>query len=149
MKLELQRERVHLLWPEMMPILDAGFREFDPMQDLPLDIDRDVYEALEEGESLRIYTARLDGELVGYAVFVVMRPPRRRYLTLAQQDVVHVIHPHRTRVTKRLISFSERALADEGVKLVYHSSSMGSRFGRLLELMGYRPIAQLHAKVLF
>ena len=141
--MKLQRERVHGLWEESAQILAAGFSQFDPFPDMPLDIDRALYESMEDTGCLRVYTARIEERLVGYAVFVVSSDPRRRYWLEAQQNVVHASE---VRVTPALVRHAEKALSAEGVKVVYHSSPMGCRFARLLEILGYKPIAQVHAK---
>lgn len=147
MSYQLQRERVHGLWDESAELLQAGFVEHDPDPDLPLDVDRKLYEALEEAGTLRVYTARLEGRLVGYAVFTVAPSMRRRYLKTANQDLVHVEPPVRGRVTAALLRHAEKALAADGVELVYHSTpENGSRFGRLLEILGYRPVGRTYAK---
>lgn len=147
MSLELQREPVDASkWPESLPMLFDGFEEFDPHPELGLDLDLEFYETLERLGRLRAYTARLDARLIGYAIFVVARSPRRRYLTQAQQDTIHVLKEHRPRVTPALVLFAERALRAEGVKLVYHSCPVGSRFGTMLERLGYPAVAQVHAK---
>lgn len=144
--MKIQRERVHDLWEESAELMAAGAARFDPYPDLPFDIDRPLYEALEAGGRLRVYTARMDGKLVGYAAFVIGYAPRRRYLLEAHQNVVHAAESVQASVTPALVRHAEQALGAEGVKMVYHSSPMGCRFARLLEIMGYRPIAQVHVK---
>lgn len=146
--MKIERERVHGLWEESAPLVAAGFKAFDPFPEIPLEVDRAVYEQLEDAGALRVYTAREGAELVGYVVFMVMVPPRRRQILIAQQDILHTsskVGPH---VAMGLVRHAERALADEGVNLVYHSSPIGGKFGQLLEMLHYRPIMQVHAKVL-
>jgi len=143
---KIQRERVHGLWDESTDLMAAGAAQFDPWPDLPFDINRRLYETIEEAGCLRVYTARIDGKLVGYAAFVVGTAPRRQYLLEAQQNVVHAEEAVKARVTPALVRHAEKALGAEGVKMVYHSSPMGCRFARLLEILGYKPIAQIHAK---
>ena len=144
--MKIQRERVHGLWQESAELMAAGAAQFDPYPDLPFDIDQKLYEAIEDAGRLRVYTARIDGRLVGYAAFVVGYAPRRRYLLEAQQNVVHAAEDVKARVTPALVRHAEKALGAEGVKMVYHSSPMGCRFARLLEILGYQPIAQVHVK---
>lgn len=146
MTVQIQRERVHGLWEESAALMAEGAAQFDPYPDLPFDIDRALYEAIEDAGRLRVYTARIEGRLVGYAAFVVGAAPRRKYLLEAQQNVVHADKATAARVTANLVRFAEHALGAEGVKVVYHSSPMGCRFARLLEILGYSPIAQVHAK---
>lgn len=146
---QLQRERVHDLWDESAELLQAGFQEHDPDPGMPLEVDRALYEVLEDAGTLRVYTARQDGRLVGYAVFTVAPSMRRRYLKVATQDLVHVETAIRGRLTAALLRHAERALKTDGVQMIYHSAPVnGFRFGRLLEILGYRQIATVHAKLL-
>lgn len=145
----LQRERVHDLWEESRPLLESGFAEFDPHPEIPLEVNELIYERMEDAGLLRVYTARAEGKLVGYAVFMLAPSARRSSLSQAQQDVIHVEPQHRRRVTAALVRHSENALRAENVKLLYHSAPIkGSRFGRLLEILGYQPVAQMYEKVL-
>lgn len=156
--MKVAREPVHGLWPELLPMLEVGFKQFDPFPELPLDVDQAMYEALEDVGMLRVYTAREDlrpdnkgaelGNLVGYAVFMVAPSVRRRGTRVASQDVLHTaaqVGPH---VTMALVKHAEAALRAEGVNLVYHSSPIGGKFGQLLEMLHYAPTAQSHVKKL-
>lgn len=144
--LQLARELVHGLWEEAAQLLATGWEAYEPFPDLPMEVDRKLYETLEDLGKLRVYTARRRGELQGYAVFIIGASPRRRYLVQAQQDVIHAADPS---VTPALIRYSERALRDDNVQLIYHSTPIkGSRFGKLLEILGYGQIGQVYAKLL-
>lgn len=139
----LQREPMTTaLFDEARLLIETHFARFDPFPELPLDVDVAGYEALEDAGCLRIYTARTD-HLRGYAVFMLSRSLRRRYLWQAQQDMLHAESPM---VTRALLKYAEEALREDGVRLIYQSGPMG--FGRLLELFGYREFSRLHAKTL-
>lgn len=148
--IQIQREVLTAeLIEEGMPMLEAGFLEYDPHPHIPLEIAGDVYLALEGAGKLRVYTARIEGRLVGYAVFIVACSPRRKAVLQAQQDLVHAAKDTAPRVTPRLLRFAEKALRDDGVRLLYHSIPInGCGLGRLLEILGYQPIAQVYAKLL-
>lgn len=143
------RERVHDLWDEAAVLLAQGFAEFDPHPEIPLDVNRRVYEELEDAGLLRVYTARANGELVGYAVFTLVFSIRRMTLLQAQQDLIHVDRAYRGRTTAALLRYAEKALRADNVKLLYHSTPIkGSGLSRLLEILGYQQIAQVYEKVL-
>lgn len=134
------------LLAECRPMLLAGFKEFEHLADeLPADPDEEAYERLEAAGILRVYTARADGEIVGYAAFLVARSLRRRYMTIATQDLIHAKPEHRRYVTVALLRHAERELAAEGVQMLYHPCPIGP-LGRLLELMGYSSTAQTLVK---
>lgn len=139
MRLALQRERVHDLWEEAKPILEAGIRAHDPMPEVALEIDRELYQQLEAYGALRVYTARRAGQLQGYAIFVLAPSPRRRGVLQASQDALHAGRSgHEPRTVLALLHYAEEALREEGVKLVYHSAPARHAFGRLLQRLGYR-----------
>lgn len=143
----LQRELMsEALFAEAEPLVQASFKRFDPFPDLPLDIDLEGYIAAEQSDVLRVYTARENGILLGYAVFIVAPSLRRRYLIQANQEMVHAVPERQRQVTPRLLKYAEKALRDEGIGLVYHSGPAGSKFSHLLELFGYPIVATMHAK---
>jgi len=146
-KLVFARESVALLWSEMEALIERGFQAFDPFPEIPLEVNRQAYEQLDTLGVFRLYTARDAGTLVGYASFILAPSLRRRQIG-AQQDVLHTIEQGAVWISRGLIRHCEKELGAEGVNVVYHSSPMGSRFARLLEVEGYPPIVQVNAKVL-
>lgn len=149
MTMRLQPEPVHELWQEAEPLLKAAFEAYEPMPELPLEIDRECYERIEQIGLLRVYTARAaSGALLGYAVFILGPSVRRRGLWQAQQDVLHTAPGAGARVSVALIGYAEERLREDGVKLVYHSAPRGHALGRLLERLGYRPTWEAYVKQL-
>lgn len=145
--MNLQREPMtEGLFAEAEPLVRHSFDRFDPFPDLPLDIDVRGYVAMEAVGALRIYTARENGVLLGYAVFIVAKSLRRKYLVQAQQDMVHAVLERQRQVTPRLLKYAEKALREEGIGLLFHTSPIGSKFGQLLTVFDYPTVAALHAK---
>lgn len=138
------------LWQEAQPLIERGFRDLDPFQEVPLDVNVKAYEQLQKLGVLRIYTARVhpSGRLIGYAVFMVAPSIRRRYLIQANQDVLHVDASYQRQAAVALLKYSEICLQTEGVGLIYQSCPIGSRFGALLEKFGYQPALQTYAKLM-
>lgn len=116
--------------------------------DIDLDIDWPKYEAAEAGGGLRVYTARVAGDLVGYAVlFVAFNPHYKRSLQ-AVQDVLWVAPEYRYgRIGYCLIRFCEKELKAEGVQPVYqHVKQSHPALGRLLTAMGYELVDLIYSK---
>lgn len=136
-----QRERVAEVWDEMQPLLVAHWDEIAHYHDIPLNIDREGYEAVERAGALRIFTVRADGQLVGYAVFVVRRNMHYLDSLQAVQDVLF-LHPawRRANVGRELIEFADEMLRRDGVQVVYQHVKLAYDFGPLLERMGYERI---------
>lgn len=134
-----RRERAHELWGEIPDLLLAHWEEIATWRDIPLDPDVEGYCKLEDAGVLRCYSARVMGELVGYAVFLVGPNPHYRNSIQARADVIFV-HPdyRHGRVGLRLIQFADRELAAEGVQVVHHHvKNAHPALGQLLERMGY------------
>lgn len=118
--LTFQRERSADLWAEIMPLLIEHKAEIAHYADIELDPDQLAYNACEMMGMLRCYTARLNGELIGYACFFVKHNMHYQQSLQAVQDVLFVTKPHRHgRVGYKLIKYSEEQLQFEGVQVVY------------------------------
>lgn len=106
---------------EVEPLLLEHWRELATYPDLPLAPDWGFYDRLDSVDMLRIYTARVDGALVGYAVFFVK--PHVHYATSpawAFNDIVW-LHPkfRNWGVGRQIAEFWERDLRDQGVAVVH------------------------------
>lgn len=144
----LQRERAHTLWPEIMPLLIEHKEEIAHYQDIELDPDIDAYNTCDMMGMLRCYTARLNGELVGYACFFVKQNMHYQGSMQAVQDVLFVTKPHRHgRVGYKLIRFSEEELRKEGCQVCYqHLKCNRPETIALFHKMGYEDIDLIVAK---
>lgn len=139
--LTFQRERPHELLDEARPLFEAHYKEIAHYQDIPLDIDEAAYLHMEEAGALRCYTARYNGELVGYCVFLVQQNKRYRSSLQALQDIFYVDKGRRgALIGKRLIEFTEAQLTAEGVQVIYHHAKVDSQAERFLGAMGYTAI---------
>jgi GNAT superfamily N-acetyltransferase len=142
-----QTERVSELWDEMYPLLEAHWEEIAHYKDIPLEPDVTAYAALEEAGALRCYTVRDADKLIGYAVFFVRRGMHYSGSLQAIQDVLFLLPEYRRGGTgPRLIRYSERQLAAEGVQAVYHHCKITNRVGGLLVRLGYELIDEVYGK---
>lgn len=146
------RERVRDLWDEVLPLMAAHLAERDAAGDLPpLDVDQVQYEVLDALGKHRVYTAREDGLLVGYASFVVHTHLHHRTDVRAVHDGLYVLPSHRGGMGgAALIAYADRMLRAEGIGTVHQVAAVGSALGRALECLGHLPyettyIKRLHA----
>lgn len=134
-----QRERIWDLWDELQPLFVKHYDEVATFHDIPLEPDQARYFAAEDHGQLRCYTVRVDGQLAGYAVFVV--GPHLHYATSKQavQDLVFVLPEHRRgRLGLTTLKFTDSALATEGVDVIHHHVKVKHpALRRLLEYLGY------------
>ncbi|HXF44847.1 MAG TPA: GNAT family N-acetyltransferase [Burkholderiaceae bacterium] len=144
----LARERAPDLWPEIMPLLQAHYREIATFQDIALDPDVDAYNTAEAAGLLRCFTARRGGVIVGYAIFLVRTSVHYRQSLQAVEDVLFVDPRYRgTLIGWRLVRYAERALAAEGVQVVSHHVKLTHpALGQLLARLGYMPIETIYVK---
>ena len=130
-------------------LLRQHWREVAHFTDIPLDPDWDAYQGVENVGRLRIFTVRIDDELVGYAAYFINRNPHYRSSLQAVQDVLFLAPEHRKfRIGYRLIMFADTHLAAEGVQAVYQHSKVKKELdmGPLLARQGYELIDTLWAK---
>jgi GNAT superfamily N-acetyltransferase len=130
-----------------MPIFEAHYKEVAHYQDIPLDINEAAYMHLEESGLLRCFTARYNGDLVGYCVFIVKRNPRYQTSLQANQDILYVDKSRRGALFgKRLLDYCHERLKAEGVQVVYQHTKAARTEGRFMELMGYELVDYIYAK---
>jgi GNAT superfamily N-acetyltransferase len=133
------REPFASFFEEAKPLLVQHFEEISAFQDIPLDPNIERYLEMDGEGLLRIYTARQDGLLIGYAVFCMAYNLHYRSSLQAHQDVLFV-HPsfRNFRNAYRLIKHTEIALREEGVQIVTHHSKLAHpALHAILHLMGY------------
>ena len=125
-------------WEEVAP----GLGEADPPVDL--------YVRLTDMGVLRIFTARDNGALVGYALFWVKRDLHQRKLTSAILDALWVEPKYRrTRdlVAPSLLALVEEVLRKEGVDRIYAEGPVGATsFHSLLRKRAYTDLGRSHYK---
>lgn len=145
--LTFQRERAHELLDEARPLFEAHYAEIAHYQDIPLDINEAAYMHLEESGLLRCFTARYNGDLVGYCVFLVRQNLRYSSSIQANQDILFVDKSRRgALIGKRLLAFCEERLKAEGVQVVYQHAKINSTVGPFFEAVGYEAIDMIYGK---
>lgn len=146
MSVTFQRERAHDVIPDLQPLLTRHWEEIAHFKDIPLQPDFDAYRALEDRDSLRVFTARKEGALLGYAIFIVAT--NIHYATRqAVQDVLFLAPEYRKgRVGLGLIQFGDDELAKEGVTAIYHHVKAAHDFGPLLRSIGYDLVDYIYGK---
>jgi GNAT superfamily N-acetyltransferase len=112
-------------------------------------IDWDSYFGLEEAGFLKFFTARKEGILVGYFVVLVSQPFTTKGHLVASYDAVYVHKDYRkSMVARRLFSFVETCIKEDGIYRVVASSSKKNPIGAFLNRLGYNEIETKYEKVL-
>jgi GNAT superfamily N-acetyltransferase len=134
---------------EALPLLHAHWLEVANYRAaIPLDVDWEFYEKLESQGKLLCITARIDGELVGYSVFLVIRHPHYVSTVFAANDVIFVREDLRnSRLGLSLIRVSEREAKAAGArKITWHVKDNG--VPELLGRLGYNLDERIMGKLL-
>lgn len=139
-----QREAVADVIEDIQPLLIAHWREIAHYPDIPLDPDYDFYLS---HPGVRVYTARKEGIIVGYGIFIVARNKHYKGSLQAVQDILYVDSVRRgSTVGYRLLKFIHDQLKTEGVDVVYQHVKQAHNFGPLLIHMGYEPIETIYGR---
>lgn len=110
------RERIIEVFGEIKPLLEMHWVEIAHYPDIALDPDYDHYVQAERKDMLRIFTARLGHELIGYAIYFVMPGLHYRKSLQAQQDILFLLPQHRKgRLGLRLIRHADEQLDRKSV----------------------------------
>lgn len=147
--LTIQRESIDQVIDQIPALLEQHWREIAHFPDIPLDVDWGGYRAAENAGALRIFTARRDGTLVGYAVHFVRLAPHYRQSLQAVQDVLFVAPEERGGgVGRMLVEHADSALQGEGVVAVFqHVKAAHARaLAPLLQGLGYELVDRVYAK---
>lgn len=129
---------------EAMPLARTHFAEADPFPEMEQANGPRMYLAQDFS---RIFTARDDGRLVGYATFIVHKHPHYADSRQAQQDLVFMSPEVSARpfALVRFLKFCHQQLVDEGVDTILHHSTLRHDMAPILKRLGFEPIQTLHA----
>lgn len=145
-----QVERWRDLRREMLPLLKRHWREVALNHEaVPLDIDDEQYDSLDESGTLHILTVRRQGLLIGYHVAIVSGHLHYKSTLHGITDVYWIAPECRHGVTAmRMFQAVERELAKLGVRKLFTATKLHLDQGPLFERLGYRPVERLYAKLI-
>jgi GNAT superfamily N-acetyltransferase len=107
------------------------------------------YANLDVAGILRIFTARDDGELVGYFVLMVSQSIHYQDHLFANNDVLFVLPDSRAGATGyKLIKFAEDHCREAGVSLMMINTKVHIPFDSLMIGMGFDLIERIYSKFL-
>jgi GNAT superfamily N-acetyltransferase len=143
------REQISDVVNEIKPLLEAHYHEIAHYPDIALKPDYQRYVQAEGTGILRIFTARVDGALIGYGIYFV-HPSMQYSDSLQAQQHLLFVHPdyRKGSVGRRLIHFGDEQLRAEGVQVVIqHTKARADlNLGPLLERMGYELMDHIYVK---
>lgn len=148
MQTTYQQEFLSLVEDEVTPLAALEWEESGhPTETLV--IDWDSYFALEQAGTLKFFTARKKGKLVGYFVVILVSPLTTKGSLIGVYDAVYVHKDYRkSTLAKRMFNFVEGCMKEDGVYRVLASSSSKNPIGNFLNRVGYSEVETKYEKVL-
>lgn len=148
--IDFKQEFIDDVEDEIIALGELHMAEVHHQHDLlPVDFDLNLYRKAEGLGLLKIFTARDDGELIGYVVVVITPDIHSKGNFLASDDGFFVKREYRKHGNGiRLLQFAEACLKEDGFATFYVSSTMMNPIDDLLLRFGYKEIERKYEKVL-
>lgn len=145
-----QQESLVTTKEDARPLLEQHWEEIALNKDtIKLNPDWDAYADLEDAGVLKIFTARLDGQLIGYFVVFVKEHLHYKDHLFAYNDILFLTKEYRKGFTgAKLMKFAEKCLKEDGVSVVIVNTKRHKPFDVLLNWLGYKHIENIYSKVL-
>jgi GNAT superfamily N-acetyltransferase len=134
---------------EIKPLLARHWEEIAVYPDIPLDPDFSFYKKGNDAGLLVIYTARMNGRLIGYAIYVVKAGhPHYMGAGWALSDIILVVPEHRNAgVATALYDLIEPDLKARGVAVMHTTAKTAHpMLAFFLESRGHAMIETGHSK---
>ena len=92
--IEYAKESLFPFWEEAQGLFVEHWKEIAQSKNvIKLEPDTDKFKRLEEFGALEVYTARVNGVLVGYGVFIISNHLHYKSSLTAESDLLY-LHPH-------------------------------------------------------
>jgi GNAT superfamily N-acetyltransferase len=145
-----QQESLVTTKEDARPLLEKHWEEIALNKDtIKLNPDWDAYADLEDAGILKIFTARSDGNLIGYFVVFVRSHIHYKDNLFAYNDILYLDKDYRKGFTgAKLMKFAEKCLKEDGVSVLVVNTKRHKPFDVLLSWLGYKHIENIYSKVL-
>jgi len=148
--ISFQREPVHEVWDEALPIMREHYEEVAKYKDIPLDPNFEAYRHAEENGFFAAFTVRENEVLVGYNSFLIGPSLHYKGSVQASQDVIYLDPKFRGRMLGlRFMNWCDGVLATMGVQVVYQHVKITREelnYGPMLGRIGYEPMDTIWAR---
>lgn len=148
--IEIKQEFLSLIRPEIEPLTKNHWSETESFkEELPVDVDWDMLESLEQAGVLYVFVARVDGFVAGYLSFVKGTHFNYKGATFANDVGFFVDAPYRKfGLGVKLMKFAESVLKNDGIKLVNIHTKVDTPIDSLMIRQGYKQEEKVFTKVL-
>ena len=149
-KVSFQEEKFEDVIEELKPLLTFHWNELANNKDIrPLDVDFDTYVKLSEIGSLRLFTVRNDGVLVGYASFMLANNPHYKTWKYATCDVYYLDPRFRlSGIGTTMFEEIQSWLKSLGVKSVTVQDKINHSHEEFFLRLGFNLVERTYEKIL-
>jgi len=130
-------ESFESLWPHMQGHVLAHWHEVGAFPEHEVDPDIDRAMALQNNGMIVCFTARDDGDLVGYIVDLIQFHPHYKTVKMAICDLHYIAPEYRAKCARGLTKFAEKAEREMGIYARVTRSKRANRAGDFFKAMGY------------
>jgi GNAT superfamily N-acetyltransferase len=148
--MEFALENLARVRREIEPLIKQHYDDIALNKDIiKLNPDWEGYARLDNINALRVYTARKDGELVGYFVVIVSKSLHYRDHLFANNDIIFLAKSARKGLTGvKLIKYAIESLAAEGITKLHINTKAHQPFDAILERLNFEEIERVYSLVL-
>lgn len=145
-----QQELLDTAYYEAKHLIELHWEEVASDKDaIKLNPDWDAYRLLEDRNSLKVFTARDNGALVGYFVAIVGTNIHHKDHVFADNDVLYLHKDYRKGWTGiKLIKFAEDCNRDDGVSVLKINTKVKHNFGPILDRLKFNKVEEVYTKYL-
>lgn len=150
MSITYQQEFLDTVEKDIKPLIQDHWEEIALNKSaIKLNPDWDAYHNLEDNGILKVFTARFDGELIGYFVVLIRNHIHYKDHVFAANDVLFLKQEYRKGLTgAKLMKFAEKCLKEDGVSVLVVNTKRHKPFDKLLEWLGYSHVENVYSKYL-
>ena len=150
MQLSYQQEFLCTVRPDITDLARRDWLEVQHDASITkLDIDWDIYQALEDQGSLCFFTCRDKGKLVGYFSVIIVPNLHSKGNFRVMNDAIFLDKPYRKGLSGvKLIKFAEACLREDGHKTLTINTTECNPIDKLMLRLGYSKIVTSFEKEL-
>jgi GNAT superfamily N-acetyltransferase len=150
MKVEFTQEFLFMIESDLEALAKDHYSEVNHNPAVPAPkFDKELFRNLERMDMLRIFTAREQGDLVGYLVVVISPDFNVQGNSIPEELGFYIHKSYRAKgVGQSLLQFSEQCLKEDGHKTLVMSSTNKNPVDDFYKAMGYKEITRKYEKVL-
>lgn len=149
MDVKFSRESFDELFEDIKPLLTSHWKELALYkEEVPLDPDFERYRQYHDAGIMQFFTARIDGKLIGYSIYIVSPRHLHYSVRVASNDIIWVHPDHRNiGVGNGLFDFVESELAKDGPVLIHtETKEEHPQLASLLTLRGHKTAGRVMLK---